>query len=189
MRAVGRDVVFGIGLAGEHRAVFGVHIFAADEEVAGLGDRQGSDAVRARGREHRSGAGEDEKSRGEAADPFEEAGDRQEFARGGLHRFAPMSRTVKPQLWTRHARKQTAPRVHFARRAGAVRRPHERSDMRERRRGGEGGPGYRSAHPGYLLIPPYACFRADQSLAPTSVKRKPAGVFVKTKMCWPQKMK
>ena len=49
MRAVGRDVVFDIGLAGEHRAVFGVHIFAADEEMAGLGDRQGADAVRARG--------------------------------------------------------------------------------------------------------------------------------------------
>ena len=47
MRAVGRDVVFDIGLAGEHRAVLGVHIFAADEEVAGLGDRQGTDAVRA----------------------------------------------------------------------------------------------------------------------------------------------
>jgi hypothetical protein len=36
----------------------------------------------------------------EVADSFEEAGDRQEFARGGLHRFAPMSRTVKPQLCT-----------------------------------------------------------------------------------------
>jgi hypothetical protein len=28
------------------------------------------------GRDHRSGAGEDEKSRGEAADPFEDASDR-----------------------------------------------------------------------------------------------------------------
>jgi hypothetical protein len=99
---IGRDVVLGIGLASKHRAVFRIHIFTADEEVAGLDDRQEADAVRMRGRKRRCDAGQDENSRGEAADPFVEAGNRQEFARGGLHQLAPMSRVTDPTLKFRH---------------------------------------------------------------------------------------
>ena len=91
LRAVGRDEVFDIGLAGEQRAVLAVHVFAADEEVAPLGDRQGTDAVgqcgRAGGGEKRHDDGEDEKRCG-GAEPSRR---RNDVARGGcLHRFSPI---------------------------------------------------------------------------------------------------
>src|SRR4051812_15259612 len=103
MRLVRRDEIFDIGLAREHRAVFGLDIFPTSEEMTCLGDRQRADAIRQRKRKHGGSAGEHDKSCGEAAYRLEQP------PNGALHRFVSMSRTFEdtdygPQAWRSNGR-------------------------------------------------------------------------------------
>ena len=78
MRAVLRDEIFDVNLAGEHLALFAVDIFAADEEMPGLGDGDGPDAV---------GEG------GEGGEGQREGGAKGAEGEGsGLHRLSPRCR-------------------------------------------------------------------------------------------------